>query len=195
MNARKCYECIFKIAVAFSVVSVCLTGCNSSVSTETDDTIAISETMEPYRNLPYGDFLKQGGQEAEFYHAGLFTAAMENGLELVFLGNYEEENAGYVLRDEDTSIRVQGSLGKMVSGLTKEMTADDFANELTKVYGQTTEYHCLEGAGTAYYVGDNYIQILLDTDADSHVDTELDISLDDAEKITVDSLAWLSWIA
>jgi len=192
MNARKCYECILKIAVAFSVVSVCLTGCNSS---HYDNTIAVSEKMESYRNLSYGDFLKQGGQEAEFYHAGLFTAAMENGLELVFLGSYEEENAGYVLRDEDTSIRVQGSLGKMVSDLTKEMTADDFVNELTKVYGQTTEYHYLEGAGTAYYVGDNYVQILLDIDGDSNADTELDISLDDSEKITSDSLAWLSWIA
>lgn len=55
----------------------------------------------------------------------------------------------------------------------------------------------LEGAGTAYYVGNDYVQIQFDSDRDGEYDRLLLISMDEVTEETVgpESLAWLEMLA
>lgn len=50
-----------------------------------------------------------------------------------------------------------------------------------------------EGASTAYYVADHYIVVELDSDKDGEKDLILEISMDEFEKITPASYAWIRW--
>lgn len=60
----------------------------------------------------------------------------------------------------------------------------------------TAVFERLEGAGTAYYVGDDYVQMQFDGDRDGEYDSRLLISMDEAEEETVspESPAWLEML-
>lgn len=183
---------LFTALMSLLIVSSLLSGCGLDGNVK--DSIKIAESVEKYRDITYGEFLNQGGQEAEFYHGLRFCAPIDKEeIEIIFSGEYDEEEAASVLHDDSPSIRVQGSLGKIVTGISAEKKVDDFVDALKKSYGDITEYSYPESGGTAYYVGAVYVQILLDTDGDSSFDTMLDISLDESENISADSPAWLCW--
>lgn len=60
----------------------------------------------------------------------------------------------------------------------------------------TAVFERLEGAGTAYYVGDDYVQMQFDGDRDGEYDSRLLISMDEAAEETVspESPAWLEML-
>lgn len=60
----------------------------------------------------------------------------------------------------------------------------------------TAVFERLEGAGTAYYVGDDYVQMQFDGDRDGEYDRRLLISMDEAAEETVspESPAWLEML-
>ena len=69
----------------------------------------------------------------------------------------------------------------------------ELAGALSGDGAEKAVFELLEGAGTAYYVGDKYVQIQFDSDRDGEFDKQLLISLDQSAGETVgpESIAWL----
>ena len=76
--------------------------------------------------------------------------------------------------------------------MKEEVSVSEFAKGLAWD-SNVPDYIIEEGAGTAYYVADQYVQIWIDDDGDSENDYLLQISLEQSDLITPDSYTWLSW--
>ena len=156
--------------------------------------LEISPELTEYRDIAYGQFREKYGREAEFLHATLYSAeAEESDICVVFSGDYDEETAGAVLPDDAACIRLEGRIGELLTGFDREMEAAEFAAAFAPEGEDAPEYREEEGAGTAYYVADRYIVIKLDSDGNGAEDLALEISMDESEKITPDSYAWIRW--
>lgn len=112
---------------------------------------------------------------------------------MIYEGEYDEEVAGTVLSDDAVPIRLQGPLGNLMDGIEKEMPLFKFADALSADGAAEAVFERLEGAGTAYYVGNDYVQIQFDSDRNGEYDSLLLISMDEAagETVSPESLAWL----
>ena len=156
--------------------------------------LEIVPELTEYRDMTYGQFREKSGREAEFLHAVFYSAETEeSGVYAVFSGIYDEETAGPVLPEGAACIRLEGRIGDLLSGVDGEMEAEEFAAAFALEGADAPECREEEGAGTAYYVADRYIVIELDSDRDGAKDLALEVSVDESEKITSDSLAWISW--
>lgn len=116
--------------------------------------IGITGVLKEYESLPYGEFKKQTGREAELYHTTLFCAEIpDSSIDIIYNGEYDEAIAG---------------------------AAEAVVEQL-------------EGGGTAYYVGNKYVQIQFDSDKNGKYDRNLLISLDESTEETIipESVAWL----
>lgn len=156
-------------------------------------TISVADTAKEYETMSYGEFKKQTGNEAEFYHADRFIGEiLDSSLCVIYSGEYNE-NMEAVLMDDNVPIRLQGSLNDLMAGIPKEMTLTEFTEALSTDGAAKTVYEILEGGGTAYYVGDTYLQIQFDSDKDGELDRQLLISLDEVveETIRPEYIAWL----
>ncbi len=171
-------------------------GCAEKVPDETGlaaPEIMIAQELLPYREITYGQYQQQTGQEAELLHACYYLGAIpETGLWVIFGGEYDMELGAAVLLEGNQCIRMEGRLGELLSGLTEEMTPDEFVSALAWKEGEMPGYQFEEGAGTAYYVADRYVVIDFDSDGDGEEDSRLEISLEQSEAIGPDSYAWLS---
>jgi hypothetical protein len=177
---------VFLLLIAF------INGCAGK--TDVEEKAAIPDEILKYREITYGEYAANYSQEAEFYHGLRFIAPTDiEGVDIIFQGIYDEEEAGSKLEDGSKSIRLQGRLGSIVEGLPDEMTEDDIVTALSENYGDTLQYSYAEGAGTAYYVGSFFFQILIDTDGNSSLDTSLQIPLYDDENISKETIVWLNW--
>ena len=157
------------------------------------DKIEWNDELLSYKDMTYADYLNSGGVNAEFYHGGRFTATIpKSDVEIIFVGDYDEETGEYVLSDSATAIRLQGAIDKFCVGVTGSLSVEKFLDELASQY--TIKYSIREGGGTAYYPADNYIAVECDCDGDQVMDIELDISLDQSDKIEPDTFCWLMWI-
>jgi hypothetical protein len=169
-------------------------GSASETAEVAEKTAAIPEELLSYREMTYGEYREHVSQEAEFYHELRFVASTDTeGVEVVFKGVYDTEIEGATLEDDSKSIRLQGRLGSIVRGLPEEVTEEELVQALSERYGETLQVSYGEGAGTAYYVGDEYLQLLLDTDGDAVLDAALQVPVSDGEMISNDTVVWLSW--
>lgn len=178
---------IFVIAVACALMSACWKKKSAAA-------VNISKTAGEYEMLSYGEFKTETGNEAEFYHADRFIGAIpDTSLCAVYAGEYDEAAAGPVLSADALPLRIQGALGDLLDGISGEMTVDELSDALSADGGMEADCKLLEGAGTAYYVGDKYAQIQFDSDADGKYDRQLLISLDKSidETVRSESDAWL----
>lgn len=156
--------------------------------------LEISPELLDYRNMTYREFREKSGREAEFLHGTFYFALLEGqDVCVVFSGEYDEEEAGAVLTDESECIRLEGRLGELLSGFDSEMEKEAFAAGFVPAGESVPAYHEEEGAGTAYYVADHYLVVEIDSDGDSENDVVLEISLDESDRISPDSYAWMRW--
>ena len=128
--------------------------------------ITVASALQQYRGMTYGQFKEQSGSEAEMLHAVFWFAQLPTPeAEIVFQAEtFDEDAAINVLTDGDFCLRIQGMLGEIVSGLTNEMEADEFVRKMAWHMDAEPEYSYEEGAGTAYYVGNHYLQVEADSD-------------------------------
>jgi hypothetical protein len=199
---RKKLGCLLACLLALVLFSGCAGKAKASLSDSatSETTAAVAETaMIPdellqYREMTYGTYRENALREAEFYHGLRFTTPTDTvGVEVVFEGIYDMELAAGKLEDDSKPIRLQGRLGSIVRGLPEEVTEEKLIKALSERYGETLQVSYGEGAGTAYYVGDNYLQILLDTDGDEALDTALQVPISGGEAISQDTVVWLNW--
>ena len=156
--------------------------------------LEISPELLDYRNMTYGEFREKSDREAEFLHGTFYFALLEGqDVCVVFSGEYDEEEAGAVLTDESECIRLEGRLRELLSGFDSGMEEEAFAAGFVSAGESVPAYHEEEGAGTAYYVADHYLVVEIDSDGDSENDVVLEISLDESDRISPDSYAWMRW--
>ncbi|MEY8332393.1 hypothetical protein AALB53_04660 [Lachnospiraceae bacterium 47-T17] len=156
--------------------------------------IGITGVLKEYESLPYGEFKKQTGREAELYHTTLFCAEIpDSSIDIIYNGEYDEAIAGAALADEAMPIRLQGPLHALLDGVKEEMPLTEFAKALSADGAAEAVVEQLEGGGTAYYVGNKYVQIQFDSDKNGKYDRNLLISLDESTEETIipESVAWL----
>lgn len=155
------------------------------------DSLTVDPQLLQYLDMTYGQFKEQTGRVAEFYHANYFSASVPDiEADVVFIGEYDKELIGPVLLDDDKSVRIEGNLSTIISGITEKMYCAEFASALEGTYDILTA-NVSEGAGTAYYVADNYIDISVDIDGDHVEDAWLQAALDETGSVSPDSYTWL----
>lgn len=179
------------ISVLMGVCAL-LSACGQNDSEKT--AIGITETAKAYETMPYEEFKRRTGNEAEFYHATRFIGEIpDSSLCVIYEGNYGEEAAGAVLEDDDMPGRIEGPLGALMDGIKGEMSLTELTEALSADGAAEAVFYLLEGGGTAYYVGEQYVLIQFDSDKNGEYDRSLSISLDESSGETVDpeSIAWL----
>lgn len=155
--------------------------------------IRLSETVCGYETLSYKEFKERTGNEAEFYHADLFMGEIpDSSLCIIYKGEYNEELGGPVLSDDDRPVRLQGTLGALMDGIDGKMSVTELTAALSEGDAAPAVCELLDGAGTAYYVGDRYADIQFDSNRDGEYDGQLLLSLENSEDEEVDSesTAW-----
>lgn len=173
---------------------VLLSACGQSRSNKT--VIDITETVKEYETMPYEKFKGQTGNEAEFYHGDRFIGEIpDSSLSVIYIGKYSEDVTAAVLTDGDMPIRIQGPLGVLMDGIKEEQPLTEFVEALPGNDATKAVYELLEGGGTAYYIGNEYVRIQFDGDKDGEYDRLLLISLDESvrktETVGPESIAWL----
>lgn len=175
-------------------VCVLLSACGQNENSSGKTVISIAKEAEEYEAMPYGEYKERTGNEAEFYHGERFIAEIpDSSLCIIYIGEYDEDVAGAVLSDDDMPARIQGSLGTLMDGIKEEMSIIELSDALSSEGAAEAAYELLEGAGTAYYVGNKYVQIQFDADRNGEYDRRLLISLNESVEETVnpESVAWL----
>ncbi len=148
---------------------------------------------EAFLGMSYEDFQKQTETEAEFYHANFYAAAIPNTeITAIFLAEgWDDSKAITVLQKEDKVIRLEGKMSALIDGFSKEMSISEFMEDSEwrdRLLGYTIE----KGAGTAYYVADQYAAVSCDMNGDSVADQMLQVALSQDDTISPDSLFWLA---
>lgn len=181
------------LAVFFAVLLVVGISSVFITSAEGPDRLKVNTRFVEFLNMPYGQFKEQVGTEAEFYHGLYFQASVpEENIDVVFRGSYDEEIAGTVLSDEDKVFRVESSLENIIGGIGAEMTSREFkeALDLSAGFAHEVVPDIQEGL-TAYYVAYHYIEAWIDSDGDGSLDIQLNIALDEADRVTPDARIWI----
>ncbi len=150
---------------------------------------------EEFLGMSYGDFQKLTETAVEFYHANFYTANIPNTeITAIFLAEgWDESNAIAVLQEEDKVIRLEGKLSALIDEFSKEMSISEFMED-SKWSDRFLAYTIEKGAGTSYYVGDQYVAISCDMNGDSMADQMLQVALSQEENISSDSLFWLGLV-
>ena len=159
--------------------------------------VSISDAAKEYEFMSYKEFKEQTGNEAEFYHGDLFIGeSADSSVCVVYSGEYNEDTGESVLSDEAVPIRIQGTLGALMNGIKEKMTLGEITESLSFENNKKADFEILEGGGTAYYVGNDYVQIRFDSDEDGEYDRKLLIAYDKSEVEIVgsESVAWLEII-
>lgn len=184
-----------KVLAVFAGLCVLLSACGRGGE---NPAAGIAKTAGAYETISYQEFQEQTGGEAEFYHGTCFIGEIpDSPITVVFEGEYDEEAAGAVLTDGAVPIRLQGTLGTLMDGVKEEMPLSKFADALSADGAAKAVFERLEGAGTAYYVADDYVQMQFDSDRNGEYDRLLLISMDEAVEETVgpESPAWLEMLS
>lgn len=129
----------------------------------------------------------------EFYRANFYSAMIpDTELQAVFKAEtYDEELAMSVLQEDEKCQWIQGNLGRIMENVTSDFTTEEFLSALMWENGIAPEFSMKEGAGTAYYIGNQYISIQFDSDGDAVRDATLEISMDESETIGPESYTWI----
>ena len=162
---------------------------------ESTDYTAVSKSYQPeeFLGMTYGDFQKITGAEAEFYHANFYTAIIPNTeITAVFLAEgWDDENAMTMLREEDKVIRLEGKVGDFLDNFSTKMSLEEFVKD-SRWSNKLLDYTIEEGAGTAYYIANQYVEIYCDMNGDSMADQMLQVALNQAGEIAPDAECWIT---
>ena len=105
---------------------------------------------------------------------------------------FDDANAMAVLSYNDYILRLEGKLNTFLAGSLREMTVAEFIEGLT--YKDIVPTYVREkGAGTVYYVGNEYLKIWVDTDEDSNTDFVMYVALNDAGNVIPEANTWIYW--
>ena len=150
---------------------------------------------QEFLGMSYDDFQKRTETAAEFYHANFYTATIPNTeITAVFLAEgWDESKAITVLQEEDKVIRLEGKMSALIDEFSKEVSISEFMED-SKWSDRFLAYTIEKGAGTAYYVADQYAAISCDMNGDSMADQMLQVALSQEENISPDSLFWLGLV-
>lgn len=142
--------------------------------------------------MTYLDYQKLSGVSADFYHANFYSAVVPGKqLTAVFLAEgWDDKNAMAFLEEDDTVIRLEGTLGEILPDFKEKMLLSEFVKD-DMWNDRLVDYTIEEGAGTAYYVADRYGAVRYDMNGDNLADRMLQIALDEADCISPDSYCWL----
>lgn len=187
---------IRKWLAVFAGICTLLSACGRGGGEST--AVGIAETVKECATISYQAFQERTGSDAEFYHGTYYIGEIpDSSISVIFEGEYDEEAAGSVLPDSNVPIRLQGPLGELLHGIGAEMSLSELTGALSADGAAEAVFERLEGAGTAYYVGNDYVQIQFDSDRDGEYDRLLLISMDEVTEETVgpESLAWLEMLA
>ena len=120
----------------------------------------------------------------ELLHAHFYSAELENGLTVVLAADACTNSLG----DNSPVHRLEGKLNQLLDGMDQTMSLEDFSSALPEAVAGVEI-----GAGTAYYVSDQYDIVLFDSDENGTQDICLNIALNQEETIEPDAVAWLSF--
>ena len=120
----------------------------------------------------------------ELLHAHFYSAELENGLTVVLAGDACTNSLG----DNSQIHRLEGKLNQLMDGMDQTMSLEDFSSALPEAVAGVEI-----GAGTAYYVSDQYAIVLFDSDGNGTQDICLNIAMNQEETIEPDAIAWLSF--
>ncbi len=164
-----------------------------------EDESALTVPLQEYApeeilGMSWLDFEKLAGVSAELYHANFYFATIPGTqLTAVFLAEgWDDKNATAFLEEDDTVIRLEGTLGEMLPDFKEKMSMEEFVKD-DMWSGKLVDYCLEEGAGTAYYVADRYVAVRYDVNGDNLADMMLQIALDEADRVSPDSYCWLSY--
>ena len=120
----------------------------------------------------------------ELLHAHFYSAELENGLTVVLAADACTNSLG----DNSPVHRLEGKLNQLLDGMDQTMSLEDFSSALPEAVAGGEI-----GAGTAYYVSDQYAIVLFDSDGNGTQDICLNIAMNQEETIEPDAIAWLSF--
>lgn len=120
----------------------------------------------------------------ELLHAHFYSAELENGLTVVLAADACTNSLG----DNSPVHRLEGKLNQLLDGMDQTMSLEDFSSALPEAVAGVEI-----GAGTAYYVSDQYAIVLFDSDGNGTQDICLNIAMNQEETIEPDAIAWLSF--
>ena len=120
----------------------------------------------------------------ELLHAHFYSAELENGLTVVLAADACTKSLG----DNSPVHRLEGKLNQLLDGMDQTMSLEDFSSALPEAVAGVEI-----GAGTAYYVSDQYAIVLFDSDGNGTQDICLNIAMNQEETIEPDAIAWLSF--
>ena len=120
----------------------------------------------------------------ELLHAHFYSAELENGLTVVLAADACTNSLG----DNSPVHRLEGKLNQLLDGMDQTMSLEDFSSALPEAVAGVEI-----GAGTAYYVSDQYAIVLFDSDGNGTQGICLNIAMNQEETIEPDAIAWLSF--
>ena len=155
-------------------------------------------SIADYKAISYGEYQKLTGYDAEFYHALFYIGKLpKTELSIVFMAEYDESMAETVLSGDAKAIRIQGKLSELFGNNTKQLSESELLEKISENYGNVISLEYREGAGTAYYVADDYAHIVVESDADDNMNTVFEIAIEnqtESEKMFSGSSSfWLVW--
>ena len=78
----------FTVVDSVKCICVLLSACGKNEREQT--IIGITGVLKEYESLPYGEFKKQTGREAELYHTTLFCAEIpDSSIDIIYNGEYD----------------------------------------------------------------------------------------------------------
>ena len=168
-------------------------GGTSSEAAQETDTGAMSLIPEAaaYFGATYGDFRKKGGEEAELLHGGIYVAKCPDiDAYAAFEGKWDDTALDYSLEDTSTLQRLEGNISTFFTGMTGELTKDEFVKQLEENYTVASEYR--ESGGTAYYVSaEDYLHLDLTSRNDNGANAVIEIACKENENIAPTSNCWV----
>lgn len=186
-----------KVVTAIVLLTMLLTACSNQEKNRNEPVVKteqmtgeLNNQVLSYIGITYRDFLENGGLDAEHYHGGRYIASLADlNMEFIFVANYDEKKADFVLSQGDKCIRVQGNIGDMIIGIQGMSSVEELLESLGNVY--TISYTYEKGEPTAYYISERFLRISCDVNKDEIVDITLDISLNDADIISPETYCWI----
>ena len=151
-----------------------LVGCAENVE------LSLSEAVLEQRGKTSKDY----ELNFELLHADFYSAQLENGLTVVLAADDCTNSLG----DKSPIHRLEGKLNQLLDGMDQTMSLRDFSSALPEAVAGVEI-----GAGTAYYVSDQYAIIRFDSDGNGTQDIRLNIALNQDENIEPDAAAWLTF--
>lgn len=135
--------------------------------------------------MTYQDFQAQTDTDAQLLHAGRFCAPLpEEGVEIVFeAGGADEDGLLPLLLPQDRPLRLDGTAGRPGGRGGGRDDSGPAGPGPLPTEDSPVPCQLLEGAGTAYYVADQYARFQLDRDGDGAGDAALEVALNSRQAV------------